>query len=80
LEEREKRLGSADVRLLGDHKDASGKRRLELATAVSLMKEVKDDDFPIAGVRACKELHEAVLGGPGNFVSYNSERLRLSGV
>lgn len=77
---REKRLGSADVRLLGDHKDASGKRRLELATAVSLMKEVKDDDFPIAGVRACKELHEAVLGGPGNFVSYHSEWLRLSGV
>ena len=77
-------LEAADLRLLGDHKDASGKRRLELATAVSLMKGVsKEDDksdFPISGVHAAKEYHESVALGPGNFLSYHAEWLRLSGV
>ena len=34
-----KMLGQADIRLLGDHKDASGRRRLDLAQAVALMKQ-----------------------------------------
>jgi hypothetical protein len=73
-------LGQADVRLLGDHKDSSGRRRLELPLAVSLMKQHEEDGFPISGTRASKELHEAVASGAGNFVSYHAEWMRLSGV
>ena len=44
------------------------------------MRVPKDDEFPIAGVRAAKELHESISEGPGNFLSYHAEWLRLSGV
>ena len=71
---------TADVRLLGDHKDASGKRRLDLKSAVVLMKNVEDKEFPITGVRAAKESHEAVASSSGEFLSYHAEWLRLSGV
>ena len=73
-------LEGGDSRLLGDHKDSAGKRRLDLGSAVELMKQEPDTEFPIAGVRAAKELHEAVSEGPGNFLSYHAEWLRLSGV
>ena len=76
--ERGRELG--DVRLLGDHKDASGKRKLELSAAVALMHSPSDPDFPLTGVRAAKEFHESVAEGPGNFLSYHAEWLRLSGV
>ena len=75
-----KLLGQADVRLLGDHKDAAGRRRLELPLAVSLMRQHEEEGFPIAGTRASLELHEAVAAGAGNFVSYHAEWIRLSGV
>jgi len=75
-----KMLGQADIRLLGDHKDASGRRRLDLAQAVALMKQHEEVGFPISGTRASRELHEAVASGAGNFVSYHSEWVRLSGV
>lgn len=77
-------LEAADLRLLGDHKDASGHRKLDLTVAVGLMKGTsKDDDksdFPIAGVRAAREYHESVAQGPGNFLSYHAEWVPLSGV
>ncbi|CAJ1343922.1 unnamed protein product [Effrenium voratum] len=73
-------IGQADVRLLGDHKDAAGRRRLELPLAVSLMRQHEEEGFPIAGTRASLELHEAVAAGAGNFVSYHAEWIRLSGV
>ena len=73
-------LETADVRLLGDHKDASGKRRLDLKSAVVLMKNAEDKEFPINGIRAAKEFHEAVASSSGEFLSYHSEWLRLSGV
>ena len=69
-----------DVRLLGDHRDSSGKRRLDLTTAVSLMKGGEEEDFPVTGTRAAFELHDAVAQGAGNFTSYHSEWVRLSGV
>ena len=78
-----KGLETGDLRLLGDHVDSSGLRRLDLVSAVSLMKGTtkdEDPDFPIAGVRASKEYHEGVASGPGNFLSYHTEWLRLSGV
>ena len=56
---RRKGLELGDMRLLGDHKDAAGKRRLDLNSAVELMKGGGDDetesDFPIQGTRAAKE-------------------------
>lgn len=77
---RQRGLEGGDTRLLGDHKDESGVRRLELGKAISLMKSADDSDFPIHGARAAKELHESVALGPGNFVSYHAEWIRLSGV
>ena len=73
-------LEGGDTRLLGDHRDASGQRRLDLATSVMLMKSAEEADFPIKGTRAAKELHNAVSEGPGNFLSYHAEWVRLSGV
>ena len=55
--ERGRELG--DVRLLGGHKDASGKRKLELSAAVALMHSPSDPDFPITCVRAAKEFHDS---------------------
>ncbi|CAK9087068.1 Uncharacterized protein SCF082_LOCUS41163 [Durusdinium trenchii] len=73
-------LEVADVRLLGDFKDSTGKRNLELTKAIGLMKDEVVEDFPIAGTRAAKEYHDSIAMGPGNFLSYHSEWLRLSGV
>lgn len=73
-----KELG--DVRLLGDHRDSAGRRRLDLSAAVALMHCPEDKEFPIAGTRAAKELHESISEGPGNLLSYHAEWLRLSGV
>ena len=44
------------------------------------MHNAEDKEFPIAGTRSSKELHESVALGPGNFLSYHAEWLRLSGV
>ena len=46
---------------------------MDLGSAVELMKETEDKEFPIAGVRAAREYHEAVAGGPSNFLSYHAE-------
>ena len=77
---RRKTLEGGDDRLLGDHRDASGRRRLDLSAAIELMKNSDDKEFPISGQRAALEYHTAVAGGPGNFLSYHAEWLRLSGV
>ena len=69
-----------DIRLLCDHKDNAGRRKLDLAAAVALMREPEDKDFPVAGTRSSKEFHISVAEGPGNFTTYHSEWLRLSGV
>ena len=44
------------------------------------MRAPKDDEIPIAGVRAAKELRESISEGPGNFLSYHAKWLGLSGV
>ena len=76
-----KGLDLSDVRLLGDHRDAAGKRRLELKQAVALMKNPEDKEFPIHGVRAAKkEFHESVAASAGEFLVYHAEWVRLSGV
>ncbi|CAE8613579.1 unnamed protein product [Polarella glacialis] len=68
------------TRLLGDHRDAAGKRKLDLSSAVAMMRETKMDDFPLQGVRACREYLSAISEGPGNINSYHAEWVRLSGV
>lgn len=65
-----KELG--DVRLLGDHRDNAGKRNLDLGAATALMHAAEDKEFPVAGTRSAKQLHEAVAAGPGNFLSYHA--------
>lgn len=78
-----KGLEVGDQRLLGDHKDAGGHRRLDLITAVTLMKGAgssDESDFPIHGVRAAKKLHESVAAGAQTFLAYHEQWLRLSGV
>lgn len=79
---KKKSLQTADQRLLGDHRDGSGKKKLELLEAVGLMKgaDDADPDFPISGTRAARELHEAVSGGAGGFLAYHEQWIRLSGV
>lgn len=77
-----KGLETGDQRLLGNQPDDSGKKRLELSAAVSLMKGSTEnsEEFPIAGVRAAKEYHEAVSLGANSFLAYHEQWLRLSGV
>ena len=74
------RKDMADLRLLGSHTGAAGKRKLPLSNALALMKEPDFDDVPLGGIRAAKEYLSAVLEGAGNFTSYHSEWTRLSGV
>ena len=64
---RNKGLDGADVRLLGDHRDAAGKKQLDLRQAVMLMKDPTDADFPIAGVKAAKEFHSSVAASSNRF-------------
>ena len=73
-------LETSDVRLLGDHRDPSGKKRLDLKEAVAFMKSTADPAFPIAGVRAAREFHESVAAAAGGFLHYHAEWIRLSGV
>ena len=74
-------LELGDVRLLGDHRDASGRRRLDLVQAINLMKgDGKEEDFPICGVRAAREFHQSVATGVGSFHAYHEHWIRLSGV
>ena len=71
---------SADVRLLGDHKDAAGRRTLTLSEALSLMRKTDAKDFPLPGVRCVFELLQSVAEVPGNLISYHAEWIRRAGV
>ena len=49
-----------DPRLLGDHRDSEGVRRLAFRDAIRLMKEVKFTGYPLKGPRAAYELAVAI--------------------
>ena len=70
----------ADVRLLGDHRDRAGRRRLPLSDAVALMRSSDIPDFGLEGPRALAELFQSVSEGPGSFATYHVEFLRFSGL
>ena len=70
-----------DLRLLGVHTDKTGKRKLDLADSISLMKEEQMEDFPLGGsVRAAMEFLTSVNDGPGSLARYHTEWQRLSGI
>jgi hypothetical protein len=75
------RNDDGDLRLLGDHRDGSGKRKLDLGPSVEMMRESAFADFPLAGdIRASKELLGAIVVGPGSLPRYHTEWARLSGI
>jgi hypothetical protein len=75
-----KLASESDLRLLGNHRSTDGRRRLQLALAVDLMKETPIDDWPLPGERVLKEFCQSVASGPGNFTSYNTEWKMRAGI
>ena len=69
-----------DARLLGDHRDAQGRRFMTLNDALALMSEEKFDDWGFKGPRACKEYFVAIREGPGDLISYHNGWVRSSGI
>ena len=82
LEEWKKKTkgGAGDIRLLGDHRDSAGKRRLPLSVAVAILRNTPFEDWTLPGPRAFFEFISSVVNGPGNLVSYHAEWERTSGV
>lgn len=54
-------------------------RLLDLPSAVALMRDKREDDFPMTGEMDTLEYLKAIADGPGNLVSYHAEWVRLSG-
>lgn len=75
-----RRESAGDLRLLGDHRTASGRRHLELRDALPLFRDTKFDDWPLAGPKVVPEFLRSVAEGPGNLTSYHHEWMRRSGV
>lgn len=77
---KKRRESLGDLRLLGDHRTASGQRHLELRDAVPLFRDTKFVDWPLAGPKVVPEFLKSVSEGPGNLTSYHHEWMRRSGV
>ena len=77
---KERRTAEGDLRLLGDHRDASGRRYLPFKDAVPLLRETSFEDWKKHGPRATREWLGGVREGPGHLTTYHSEWLRRSGV
>ena len=69
-----------DIRLVGDHRDAGGRRHLELRDALALYRSTPFKDWNLPGPRAVREWLSSVVDGPGNLTSYHHEWIRMSGV
>ncbi|CAK8989683.1 Uncharacterized protein SCF082_LOCUS1918 [Durusdinium trenchii] len=76
----EKKDSLGDARLLGDHRDAQGKRHMTLQDALTLMSQEKFDDWSFSGPRATKEYLTSIRDGPGDLLSYHTGWVRASGV
>ncbi|CAK0907658.1 unnamed protein product [Prorocentrum cordatum] len=75
-----RKSGTEDLRVLGYHRDASGRRHLALSEAVSLMRETTFDDWIMPGPRVVKEWLTSIRNGPGDLTSYHGQWVRLSGI
>ena len=69
-----------DVRLLGDHRDAQGKRHLSLNDGLTLMAEASFEDWAFSGPRSTKEYLQAIRSGPWDIPSYHLGWIQNSGV
>ncbi|CAK0875914.1 unnamed protein product [Prorocentrum cordatum] len=76
----EREAGAGDLRVLGDHRDASGRRHLTLTEGVSMMRETSFEDWNMPGPRIAKEWLVSVRDGPGDLTTYHSQWMRRSGV
>ncbi|CAK0855124.1 unnamed protein product, partial [Prorocentrum cordatum] len=75
-----RKSGTGDLRVLGDHRGASGRRHLALSEAVSLMRETTFDGWIMLGPRVAKEWLTSVRNGPGDLTSHHGQWVRLSGI
>ena len=78
IQQREKTKG--DSRLLGDHRDAQGRRYLCFQAALDLMTSVEFSDWPITGPRATTEFLRSIREGTSDLVTYHLQWARNSGV
>ena len=69
-----------DARLLGDHRDAQGKRFLDFKVAMSKFTEDAMDDWPLQGPRVSLEFLKSVRSGPGDLATYHLSWSKSSGV
>ena len=76
----ERSATQGDLRLLGNHRDVSGKRYLAFKDAVPLLRESQFADWIYQGPRATKEWLNAVKEGVGGLTLYHAELVRRSGI
>lgn len=69
-----------DERLLGLHKDHQGRRFLDFKSAMNLLRETENKDWPLQGPRVFMELMRAIRSGPGDIATYHLTWTRNSGV
>ena len=70
----------SDVRLNGDHRDATGKRHLDFKVAVNKLTESPVPDWPLQGPRVTLELLKSVRSGPADLATYHLSWAQSSGV
>jgi hypothetical protein len=78
IKSREKTKG--DARLIGDHRDAQGRRFISFQQGLDLMTSVEMTDWPVTGPRACMELLTAIREGTSDLTTYHLQWSRNSGV
>ena len=70
----------SDVRLNGDHRDATGMRHLDFKVAVNKLTESPVPDWPLQGPRVTLELLKSIRSGPGDLATYHLSWAQSSGV
>eukprot|EP00435_Cladocopium_sp_Y103_P054849 s429_g18.t1 len=68
-----------DLRLIGNHADASGKRFISLQDAFPLFKESSMADWGFSGPRAVKEYLQSIREASNDLASYHLQWLQHSG-
>jgi hypothetical protein len=76
---KDKKDNELDARTLGIHMTGS-KQYIATRDALPMLTEEKREDWPHPGPRIVKEFVGSVVEGPGNWVTYQSEWSRNSGV